>query len=39
MERYGGMEFVIAWRKDNTSSVIAAFVELASKAGINDRLS
>jgi DNA-binding transcriptional LysR family regulator len=29
-ERYAIMEFAIAWRKDNTSSVVAAFVELAA---------
>jgi DNA-binding transcriptional LysR family regulator len=31
-ERYAVMEFAIAWRKDNTSSVVAAFVDLASKS-------
>jgi DNA-binding transcriptional LysR family regulator len=29
-ERYAVMEFAIAWRKDDTSSVVAAFVELAA---------
>ena len=31
-ERYAVMEFAIVWRKDNTSPVVAAFVELASKS-------
>ena len=31
-EHYAIMEFAIVWRKDNTSPVVAAFVELASKS-------
>ena len=31
-ERYAVMEYAIVWRKDNTSPVVAAFVELASKS-------
>ena len=31
-ERYAVMEYAIVWRKDNTSPVVHAFVELASKS-------
>jgi DNA-binding transcriptional LysR family regulator len=31
-ERYAVMEYAIVWRRDNTSPVVRAFVELASKS-------
>ena len=30
-ERYAVMEFAIAWRKDNLSPVVGAFIELVRK--------
>jgi LysR family transcriptional regulator, benzoate and cis,cis-muconate-responsive activator of ben and cat genes len=39
-ERYAVMEFALAWRKDNTSPVVRAFVDLVThmKPGGNDAL-